>query len=79
MVPELHGAGHSGRHALRLPDAHAHPQDDIERADHMLKIDSSCVAVMGVKEEDWDAVVKLKVCVIVFQITQPLKFGTHRK
>lgn len=59
---------------LRLPDAHAHPQDDAEHAHVMAGLGAACVAVMGVKEEDWPNVERLQVliCLLVHVHDRPM-------
>lgn len=50
---------------FRLPDAHAHPQDDMPSAVRLLPaagdsgVQASAVAVMGVREADWEHVLQL--------------------
>ncbi len=46
--------------ARSLPDAHAHPQDDLASAHILERSSVPCVAVMGVRETDWDNVLQLQ-------------------
>ena len=42
-----------------LPDAHCHPQDDPDHVSRLRDVRASRIAVMGTREEDWEAVEQL--------------------
>ena len=50
------GMAEAGPDCWCLPDAHTHPQDDLENIEAIAKLSCCALAVMGVKEDAWQAV-----------------------